>query len=271
MTPVVVGLLASAAIAAIAWRVRALTAGGALGAVVVGTIVYALGGVGAAVVLVGFFASSSALSRWGNDLGAGVVAKGGTRDISQVLANGLVPAVMLVGMVFLPAAVDLWPAYVGAVGAATADTWSTEIGMRSKGSPHSILWGRVVAPGTSGGVTPFGLAGALAGGLAIGALGAVVALLDPGVHGLPATTTLVAGTFAGLAGAIGDSLLGATLQRVNWCPVWGVETEQTIHRCGTPTVYQRGLHWLDNDWVNLLATVIGALAGLLVGAISWYA
>jgi uncharacterized membrane protein len=68
----------------------------------------------------------------------------------------------------------------------------------------------------------------------------------------------------GVAGSLGDSLLGASVQRIQICPQCKVETEQYIHRCGTPTVYRRGWRWLNNDWVNFLASILGAAGGTLV-------
>ena len=54
------------------------------------------------------------------------------------------------------------------------------------------------------------------------------------------------------------------MQERRWCPRCAAETEQHIHRCGTPTVYYRALSGLNNDVVNLLCTVVGAAVALLV-------
>jgi uncharacterized membrane protein len=64
---------------------------------------------------------------------------------------------------------------------------------------------------------------------------------------------------AGAAGAAADSILGAVAQGRRWCGVCEVETEQRTHRCGNATRELRGLRWLDNDGVNLIATAVGAL------------
>lgn len=58
--------------------------------------------------------------------------KGGTRDVGQVLANSVAGVLFL--LVFIPdsgnpdLATAPMIAYVGAIAAVTADTWSTEIG-----------------------------------------------------------------------------------------------------------------------------------------------
>jgi uncharacterized membrane protein len=64
-------------------------------------------------------------------------------------------------------------------------------------------------------------------------------------------------------------LLGASLQAGYWCPVCQRATEHTpVHGCGSPTQLQRGLAWLDNDGVNLVATLVGAATAALVAALA---
>ena len=45
-----------------------------------------------------------------------------------------------------------------------------------------------------------------------------------------------------------------------------VETERRVHGCGTMTRLAGGFAWLDNDGVNALATISGALAGAFVAS-----
>jgi uncharacterized membrane protein len=51
------------------------------------------------------------------------------------------------------------------------------------------------------------------------------------------------------------------LQSQRRCEVCGVATEQRVHRCGAATRHVGGLAMLDNDGVNGLATLGGALFG----------
>ena len=44
-----------------------------------------------------------------------------------------------------------------------------------------------------------------------------------------------------------DSILGATVQAMYYCPACEKETERPIHNCGTRTRPMRGVNWLNND------------------------
>jgi len=260
------GALLAVLVAGGAYRVRALTASGAVGAVLVGTAVFGLGGVAWGVLLVLFFMSSSALTEWRageKSAAAAEFEKGGRRDLGQVLANGGVPTALALLAALRPG-FDAFPLLVGALAVATADTWATEVGLLSRRAPRLITTGRRVAPGTSGGVTPLGLGATVAGGAVIGAGAAVLA--GGGVPGVAAELAaalryLPAAITAALAGSLCDSLLGATVQGLYRCERCGVDTERRVHRCGAVTVPVRGWMALNNDRVNLIAIVVGATAG----------
>jgi len=71
---------------------------------------------------------------------------------------------------------------------------------------------------------------------------------------------IVAATVGGFLGAMADSLLGASVQAMFYCPACRKETERhPIHTCGTPTTRLRGWPWLRNDGVNLGASLVGAV------------
>jgi len=63
----------------------------------------------------------------------------------------------------------------------------------------------------------------------------------------------------GIAGALLDSIVGAGLQARQWCPACSCECETPQHYCGTPTTLRRGVRWIQNDAVNLMATLGGAI------------
>src|SRR5690606_20349729 len=184
-----------------------------------------------------------------------VASKGSRRDAGQVLANGGVAAgaAVVAGITGKPEAA--FPAFLGAMAAATSDTWATEIGLLSRRPPRSIVTWRQVRPGLSGGVTPLGLAAAAAGGATIGLIGSL---------GRPRRELVALGTLAGLAGSLADSVAGATVQGVYRCPRCGEETERRVHSCGTPTIPARGVAWIDNDVVNLIGAAVGAITALVL-------
>jgi uncharacterized protein (TIGR00297 family) len=267
--PLAVGFALASLVAGAGYLARALTAGGAMGAVVVGTAVFGLGGAAWGVLLVLFFASSSLLTRWGAGAKAGAAAefeKGGRRDLGQVLANGGIPTALALLAALRPG-FDVFPLLVGALAVATADTWATELGLLSRAAPRLITTGRRVAPGTSGAVSPLGLAATVAGGAVIGgAAGVLVAAGELGASGaLAPARFLWLGTVAALAGSLVDSLLGATVQGIHHCAACAVETERRVHRCGAVTRPIRGWAFVNNDRVNLTAIVLGAVVGWGVG------
>jgi uncharacterized protein (TIGR00297 family) len=260
-----VGFVLAALVSLAAWRARSLNVQGAVGATVLGTIVFGLGGLAWAVLLLTFFITSSALSRLfrrQKRVLDAAFSKGGQRDAWQVAANGGIAGIFVLLHVMLPSAAWVWAAYAGALAAANADTWATELGVLSRTTPRLISNGQPVARGTSGGITLEGTAAALAASALI-ALAAV--LLWQGPQDASALALFGAIALAGLAGSLLDSLLGATIQAIYSCPTCSKETERhPYHTCGTPTQLVRGKPWMDNDWVNIFCTLAGALlaAGL---------
>ncbi len=239
-------------IAGAAYALGSLSGTGALGAVVVGTATLGIGGLVPGILLILFFVSSSALSRLGGSRKrafAAAFSKGSRRDHGQVFANGGLAAV-LAALYGLTGQTHWLVGVVGALAAVNADTWATELGVLARHRPRLITTGAEVETGSSGGVTWEGTLAAFGGSalisLAAGLLGA----------GWLVAAASLAG---GLAGALFDSLLGATVQAMYYCPACARETERhPKHSCGSATERVRGWPWLRNDQVNLAASVIGA-------------
>lgn len=207
------------------------------------------------MLLVAFFVASTALSRYRRAEKAartgGVVAKAGARDARQVLANGGLYTLAALGSLLAPAPV--WVAAgAGALAAATADTWGTEIGTLSRRAPRMVGSWRPAAPGSSGAVTVAGTAASVAGALFVAVLAALVGWGPGAVRGA---------ILGGAVGAAADTVLGATLQARRWCPRCDAPTERPLHSCGTATRPAGGAFWLDNDGVNAASGVLGMLAG----------
>ena len=119
--------------------------------------------------------------------------------------------------------------FIGAISTATADTLASEIGVLSK--PILITSKERVKPGTDGGISVLGTVAGLIGALIIG-VSAFIVNVSPDI-----THSICIAIVAGMVGCFADSLLGATLER-------------------------NGL--FNNEHVNLTATIIGALVGIII-------
>lgn len=257
------GLLALIAVI-IGWQMGWLSLDGAFASFGVGIIIFGLGGIKWAVVLLIFFVGSSILSKSfkskKND-SEKYSAKGSKRDATQVLANGGLACLFVLSHVAFPDRWWPWVGFCAAVAAANADTWATEIGALSKDLPTLITNGRQVQKGASGGISLEGILGSIAGAGVI-ALAAWGLWPDPSMGNF---WVFLAIGMAGVTGSLVDSFLGATLQRVEFCPKCQVETEKApFHSCGTETVYKRGCKWLNNDGVNFICTLAAAATAIIL-------
>lgn len=150
----------------------------------------------------------------------------GRRTAKNVISNGIVAFMMAAfGGYYLP----FVGGFIGAIATATADTMASEIGVTQV--PRLITNFKKVAPGTDGAVSVLGTAAGIVGAGIIG-----VAAYILGVISNPYLALLVA-VVSGTIGCFMDSFLGAILER---------------------------REILNNEHVNLLATIIGAIVGILL-------
>jgi uncharacterized protein (TIGR00297 family) len=219
-----VAAVVTVAFAALARAVRGVSRGGAVAGAACCFILYAGAGLGAFLALISLFALAWATTRLGysRKQKLGVAERKDGRNAWQVVAN--------LGLATLCAAAFRGtgnPVFLVALAAAfseaAADTVSSELGQASGTGPRLVTTWKPVEPGTNGGITWAGtLAGTTAAAIVSGVC--VVSQLLSVRGGLLAA-------FAGIAGMICDSYLGATFER-------------------------RG--WLNNDAVNFLSTVVAA-------------
>jgi len=217
----VLGLSLAAVVSLIAWRGRALTGPGAGIAVGLGSMAVGLGGFTFGVAMAAFFVSSVV---------AGQVRSGRSalpRDGWQVLANGG-PATLFASAGHLLGEPTLVAAAFGALAAACADTWASEVGARVGGRTLRLLPPGEVAPGDHGGVSLAGSLAAFGGAVLIGLITLVVS------HPSTAMAVIVGGLF----GALLDSVFGGWLEP----------------RAGHP-----GLSFYDNNLNNATATLVAGL------------
>ena len=265
--PFLVAFGLSAIIALLAWRLRSLSLSGALAATLVGTVAL-LSSYGAGVYVVVWFGLATILSQIGKAKKASrladIVQKSSHRDAWQVLANGGVFSALVLSDIIWGAQCDLFSgcgrilvAAAAALAAAGADTWATEIGTLVGATPWSLRTVSRVPTGTSGAITLAGTVSLFAGATALAFLALVLGVVS-------GNRSVVAVAVGGCAGALADTVLGAWVQERRWCPRCTSETEQRVHRCGTPTVYHCGLSGLNNDVVNFLCTIVGAAVALLL-------
>jgi uncharacterized protein (TIGR00297 family) len=177
--------------------------------------------------LLALFLLTFAATRFGRTKkeAAGVAEQRKGRRASQVAANLGVAGMLAAGGTdgsFVSAA--MLAACVAALAEAAADTVSSEMGQALGGKTMMITSGKVVAPGTDGGVS---VSGTLCG--------AIAAAVVVGVSPLGQDRRMAAGLLgAACAGLVFDSVLGATVERKGW---------------------------VGNDWVNFASTVFAAGMG----------
>ena len=167
----VIGFILAVIIAYLAYRTHSLNKSGAFASVIVGTIVFGLGGMEWAVLLLIFFLTSSVLSGLFKKRKQGLnekFSKGHERDAGQVFGNGgLATAFVLINAIY-PESNLGWVGFAAALATVNADTWGTELGVLNPTRPIMITdLKKRVEKGTSGGVSLFGTFASLLGASAI--------------------------------------------------------------------------------------------------------
>jgi uncharacterized protein (TIGR00297 family) len=231
-------LLINAVLIAVAQRLPLLTPAGWVHAGVLGTVL--LGSLDWpgwwAVVL--YLALGSLVTRLGfrrkQEQGL-AEARGGRRGPENVWGSAATGAALAVLCVLPAAPVPLLQiGFAASFSAKLADTFGSEIGKRWGRHTVLITSLRPVAPGTEGAISLEGTAASLLGS----ALMALV-MLQLGLLRTPAAWLLV--TLVGLLATLVESLIGAALQS-RW-------------------------HWLSNELVNAVQTLIAAVAAMLLAQV----
>jgi uncharacterized protein (TIGR00297 family) len=209
VTQLLIALLVTAAFATLAYALGMVSRSGALGGLLVGTIVYACLGSRGFAVLALFVVGGSLLTRFGyrSKQRAGTAQEhGGRRGARNALANCAVAVVCAI----LARATDsdlFTTAFVASLGAAFADTSESEVGQLLSRAPRLITTLRKVPSGTDGAIS---LPGTIAG-ITAACLTAISALAL-GLLESPTTALLVA--LAAFLGTVADSLIGARFPRI---------------------------------------------------------
>lgn len=223
-----------------------LTLDGSISAVLFGTIAYGLGGTLGAMIILGFFVSSSVISK-------DIIIGGDSehperrqfrRNGNQVWANGFWFVLFIFSWFITNSELFLYAA-TASMAAATADTWATEIGGNYKpGTTRLLTSFKKVSPGTDGGVSIKGLVAALLGSSFISF---IYLLFTSGTNWKLFFILSLAGFF----GSMIDSWMGAIIQGKKFNLPYG-------------TAYKEAEVFVDNDFVNWTGTGAGALMAILL-------
>lgn len=276
------GFLLSSILALIVWRLKFLTLSGAIGAVIVGSVIFGvntefsyLGRWIFVIPLLFFFFSSTALSFIRNERKRSAMRyaeKDGPRDFWQVMANGGLPAlILLIGTIyckdgsFINEFIRIEFSFLAALAVANADTWATEIGTLASEKPWRLFDFKRLEPGQSGGITKLGLALAFLGGATVAASAWIYRLSVTHDRFGIWYAVVVVGVFGviGLFGSLVDSVLGAHLQAKYQCGECSKEVESKRH-CGNPAKHLSGLKFLNNDLVNFISQLLTIPIALLI-------
>lgn len=234
-----------------AYLKSSITKGGIIAALILGLIIYQLSGWALLLNLVCFFILGSVVSKVKNEHkvhAESLQEHTGARTVSQVFANAL-PQASIVLMVHL---LDLDPKLhllaFAMFATAFSDTFASEIGMLSKGKVVSITTFKPMSPGVSGGVSVIGCIAGVVGSL----ISSLFAYGEFGIQGM--ILVMLLGTF----GMIVDSYLGVLIQK-KYMSTAG----QVLDRNADHHTLISGFKTIDNNMVNFLSLCITMLIGIL--------
>lgn len=231
----VVGLLVTVLAAAVAFALGAVSTSGAAAGVVAGALVWGFLGGGAFAVFALFVALGSVLTRFGyrhKQDAALAQEDGGRRGARHAVANCAVAVACAVFAALTPYGRLFALAFAAALATAAADTAGSEVGQLAGRRAYLPTTWRAVPAGTDGAVSLEGTLAGLASALLVAQLGVLVGLY-PWWGALVVLAAAVVGTTA-------ESVLGAS---------------------------RHTRHLLDNEGLNLLNTLIGALVAMGLAAL----
>ena len=224
VSSVLISTLLTGALSALAYRKDVLTWDGSVAAFVVGMVIGIFGDVTWLFLLLFFLLSSFLATRYRFALKEALgVQEGmrGERRSSNVLANGIAP--MAVAAVSLVAPqqfkVTAGIVFLSALSAAGADTLASEIGVLSRRT-YLITNGKLVPPGTDGGISLLGQLCAFGAAIYTAVVGWFILSYIARTYGVlglmptmaSAPSYLLIPMVVGFVGCQIDSVIGATLE-----------------------------------------------------------
>ncbi|MCD6235614.1 MAG: DUF92 domain-containing protein [Thaumarchaeota archaeon] len=249
-------IVALALLALLSLKFRVLDWKGVLTAIPVGYVILVFGDLRYFVILLVFYAVSGLATKVRvRKVGKGFSEKDWVRSWRNVLANGLIPTLVIIFAALSNRSGSnmMTAGYLGGIGTAFADTLATEIGLLYPRDPRLITSFKRVERGRPGAVSPYGYAGGL--------LAVIVLCGSAYLLGFGDVRVLLAASFSAMLGMTFDSFLGATIQAKYRCVVCGKITESRIH-CGEKAEKVSGLETVNTHVVNLIAILAGSLISI---------
>ncbi len=247
----IVPIIATPFVIALALSKKLLTARGVIFAVVLDVIVsVALGNFGFTLLLAFLLLSVvvDKLKKHFRKAPDQISKRGEHRDEIQVMANGLIPAVMAI-LYFITKHNVFLIAYSATLAECFADSTASGFGALSK-SAFDPFRMKKVPVGLSGGMSLVGTLSSIVSAFAF--------LLIPMAFGVFGIKEWIISAIAAIVGMLLDSLLGSLVQAKYKCSVCGIITEKTSHCCAD-TVLASGSRYITNDIVNLVSALFAAI------------
>ena len=211
----------------ITYRRKALDLFGSAVMIIMGVVIIFSAGANWLLLIILFLVMSLLATKYSKKYKMSLGEFEGRRTSKNVISNGVVACFMAAfGGYYLP----FVGGFIGAIATATADTLASEIGVLDQ-HPRLITTFQNVDPGTNGAVSVLGTATGMSGAAIIG-----IAAYLLGIISNPVSAILVS-VISGTLGCFMDSILGALFEN-------------------------RDL--LTNEHVNLIATIVGALVGIIL-------
>ena len=183
-----------------------------------------------------------------------ITKKSGSRDVIQVVANGLIP--MAMAILYINSLNPIYVVgFVASFAEAFADTAASGFGVFSK-KTFDLFRFKPCSCGISGGVS---LAGTLAG--FVGSI--LISLFLFSANSSIDWLLVVISSASAFVGVMVDSAMGSLLQVKYKCKSCGIITEKEIH-CGKLTEKHSGIEFFDNDVVNVTSGAVSAVVALLL-------
>lgn len=211
----------------ITYRRKSLDLFGSAVMIIMGIIIIFSAGVNWLVLIVLFLVMSLIATKYSKKYKMSLGEFEGRRTSKNVISNGVVACFMAAfGGYYLP----FVGGFIGAIATATSDTLASEIGVLDA-HPRLITTLQSVDPGTNGAVSVLGTAVGIVGAAIIG-----IAAFLLGIVPSPVSAILVS-VVSGTVGCFMDSILGAVFENHGF---------------------------MTNEHVNLIATIVGAIVGILL-------